>query len=661
MYQEEHILEFDQIKDIWAGYALTTAAKERVSGTHPLLAEQELAAALRETTESWKLLETCGNPPLVSFLGIPELLTAAERGECLSAAQLTEIGTALAAVSRLKSYLSRGKSQEVSLAFYEENLDELELIREEIETQIQGENVSDRASGLLRSLRSRIITAEEKMREKADAVIRANKECMSDHFSTFRNGRICVPVKREYKFKIAGSVIDKSSTGNTLFIEPGACARYFEELQELRLEEENEVRRILYELTSLVAEEAEAFRQNIRTAEKLDFAFSKGKLSLHYDGREPEIVTERRIVLKDARHPLMSPDICVPLQFSIGDGVNGIVITGPNTGGKTVAIKTVALNCMMAQCGLHVSCREAKICMNSNYLCDIGDGQNLSENLSTFSAHITNVLDILKRVGTESLVIMDELGSGTDPLEGMGIAVAILEELRKSEALFLVTTHYPEVKVYAEEQEGIVNARMTFDKENLKPLYQMVIGEAGESCAFYIAQRLGMPSGMIRRAEIAAYGRRGQKVQQGDAAEEGNREWRVRQSETAEDMSEKEGNRPEESEEPERYHVSRILRQKPVKQKKEITFCIGDSVMVYPDKKTGIVCQRANEKGVLQVQLPGKKIWINHKRVKLLVAAEELYPEDYDFSIVFDTAENRKLRHQMEKRHVEGGEIHICE
>lgn len=656
MYSEEHILEFDQIKELWAGYALTQAAKEQICRICPILSERELKAKIRETTESRNMIEICGNPPLVSFQGIPELLTSAVKGECLSASQLSEIAAALVAVNRLKGYLNRGKLQGISLAYFEENLDPLELIREEIEMQITGEEVSDGASGLLRSLRSRMMIAEEKMRERADAVIRTNKECMSDQFSTFRNGRICVPVKKEYKYKIPGSVIDKSSTGNTLFIEPAASTRYFEELQELRLEEENEVRRILYELTALVAEEEEAFRQNIRTFERLDFAFSKGKLSLHYDGTEPTVITERRIELKDARHPLMSREICVPLQFSIGNGVNGIVITGPNTGGKTVAIKTVALTCMMAQCGLHVSCREALVCMNSNYLCDIGDGQNLSENLSTFSAHITNVLDILRRVNPESLVIMDELGSGTDPLEGMGIAVAILEELKKSGALFLVTTHYPEVKVFAEQEEGIVNARMTFDKENLKPLYQMVIGEAGESCAFYIARRLGMPQSMIDRAARAAYGEEtGKNCAEADRA--------AGTCHGKSDLPEKEKQHVNykkgtaETDELQKMPAPRIIPRKEGKKKKEISFRIGDSVMVYPDKKTGIVCRKANDKGVLQVQLPGKKIWISHKRVKLLVAAESLYPEDYDFSILFDTVENRKLRHQMERKYVEGKEI----
>lgn len=316
-------------------------------------------------------------------------------------------------------------------------------------------------------------------------------------------------MKKEYKSRIKGSVIDKSSTGSTIFIEPTSVGEYYEELQILRILEKNEERRILYTLTGMVADNAAAFEENITMIEKLDYIFSKGKLSLAYGGTEPKINTVRHIWLKDGRHPLMTQEECVPLQFETGRSFRGVIITGPNTGGKTVAIKTVALNCMMAQCGLHVACRDADICMSSNFLCDIGDGQNISENLSTFSAHITNVLEILKRVNQDSLVIMDELGSGTDPAEGMGIAVAVLEELRKSGALFLVTTHYPEVKQYADKKEGIINARMTFDKESLKPLYRLVIGEAGESCAFYIAGKMGMPTEMLQAAARAAYGTEG--------------------------------------------------------------------------------------------------------------------------------------------------------
>lgn len=372
--ETDKILEFDKIKEIWKTLALTDSAKEKIEKTVPCMSERELKTKLRETTEARLLIEKIGNPPLVSLEGITENIAAAQKGDCLSPARLEEIEKALVAVMRLKEYLERGRQYEIPMAYYEENLNCLPEIREEIRMQIRNGRVDDGASKLLKTLRSEITKTEDKMKEKADSVMRSNKECMSDSFSTFRNGRLCIPVKKEYKFKIPGSVIDKSSTGNTLFIEPVAVAKLQEELQLLRIDEENEERRILYTLTVMIAEKAETMQQNISMIEKLDFLFSKGKLSLEYNGTEPQMNTERKIVLKEGRHPLMDKAICVPLEFAIGDGVQGIVITGPNTGGKTVAIKTVALNCMMAQCGLHVACREANICMNSNFLCDIGDG-----------------------------------------------------------------------------------------------------------------------------------------------------------------------------------------------------------------------------------------------------------------------------------------------
>ncbi len=639
MIDIEKVLELDQIKEIWEELALTARAKKKIRETVPCLSESELQVKQRETSEARLMIEKGGNPPLVSLAGWKEWIEISKKGDCLSPSQLEEIEKALVAVMRLKDYLKRCRQYEVSLAYYDENLDCLEEVKETIRLQIRNGRVDDGASKLLKSLRSDIDRLEDRMKEKADSVIRSNKECMSDTFSTYRNGRLCIPVKKEYKFRISGSVIDKSATGNTLFIEPTAVSKYFEELQLLKIEAENEERRILYTLTVMVAEQADIFEQNMKMMEKLDFIFSKGKLSLEYGGIEPGINTERKIVFKNGRHPLMAKDVCVPLQFEMGGEVQGVVITGPNTGGKTVAIKTVALNCMMAQCGLHVACEEADICMNSNFLCDIGDGQNLSENLSTFSAHITNVLDILKKVNKDSLVIMDELGSGTDPTEGMGIAIAILEELKKSGALFLVTTHYPEVKQYAEREKNIINARMTFDKESLKPLYQMVIGEAGESCALYIAGRLGMPENMLQTAAKAAYGMEIPEDLSKAATQ-------VLQKETSAVIKKK-----------------NLSKSKSSKKKQELAekFQIGDSVMVYPDQKIGIVCQKADEKGVLRVQLPDKKIWINHKRIKLHVAVEELYPEDYDFSILFDSVENRKLRHQMEKKHIEGEEIRLEE
>ena len=623
----EKQIEFDKIKALWTELAVTEYAKEKINSTTICLQETELRKRLRDTTDSREMVEKLGNPPLQNVTEIHEILKVAEKGDCLSPYQLERVHRVLVAVERLRDYLSRGRQLENHLAYYDENLPEEPELKEEIARQIRNEMVDDRASKNLLEIRTQIIRCEEQMKQKAEQIIRSNKECMADTYYTMRNGRVCVPVKKEYKFRVPGSTIDKSSTGSTFFIEPVGVAKYFEELQLLRIEEENEVYKILYTLTVMVADAIPHMRENMKMMEKLDYIFSKGKLSLELDASEPDINLERRIVLRDARHPLMDRSINVPLQFRLGETKRGIVITGPNTGGKTVAIKTVMLNCYMAQCGLHVTCQKADICMNSAYLCDIGDGQNLSENLSTFSAHIKNVLAVLGEVNQDSLVIMDELGSGTDPAEGMGIAIAILEELKKSGANFLVTTHYPEVKEYAAVTEGIVNARMTFDRETLQPTYQMIIGEAGESCAFYIADRLGMPNHMLKVAIKAAYG------------EAAVSEYRFQKEDS----------------ELKKESTHRIYKTKKVHHNGELStkYKIGDSVMIYPEKKIGIVCVPINEKGVLRVQLPNKKIWINHKRVKLHVAATELYPEDYDFSIIFETVENRKKLHDMNRKYTE--------
>lgn len=623
----ERQIEFDKVKDIWADLAITDWAKEKIREATIYFSETELKKQLRDTTDARFLIEKLGTPPLQNITEIKEVLRIAEKGDCLIPYQLERVEKVLVAIKRLKDYLSRGKIYGKSLAYYDENLDLLSELHEEICSKIRNGDVDDYASKELEKIRKQMMKCEEQMKQKAEQILRSNKECMADNYCTFRNGRICLPVKKEYKLKISGSIVDKSSTGNTLFIEPSGAAKYYEELQLLKIGEENEIYRILYTLSSLVSASAPVLYENLKMIEKLDFIFSKGKLSIDMDGVEPMINTERRMKLVEARHPLMDKAVAVPLQFEVGETIRGVVITGPNTGGKTVAIKTVMLNCIMAQCGLHVTCKQADICMNSSYLCDIGDGQDLSENLSTFSAHITNVLEVLSEANKDSFIIMDELGSGTDPTEGMGIAIAILEELRKSGAIFLVTTHYPEVKEYAAKAEDIVNARMVFDKETLRPTYQMVIGEAGESCAFYIADRLGMPGEMLKVAIRAAYG------------EEAVNSYSFQNPESNIIMK----------------STTKITKVRNGKNNAGLStkYKIGDSVMVYPDKKIGIVCAPMNEKGVLRVQLPNKKIWINHKRVKLHVAATELYPEDYDFSIVFETVENRKKRHDMQRKYTD--------
>lgn len=640
MNPSEKLLEFDKIKELWASFALTDRAKKEIFATTPCLNETTLNLLQKETTEAKQMIEKYGIPPLISLSDMEHILDVAEKEGCLTCEQLEYVSAMLTAVKRLKDYLNHGKAYDYALAYYEDDLTACPQIVEAIDRQVRNGRIDDYATKLLLSIRTKIDEEQTKMNEKADQIMRTHKDCMADSFRVSRNGRLCVPVKKEARNKIPGSVLDKSSSGNTYFIEPTSVAKYYDSIQMLKMDEENEEMRIRYELTAMILMNQEFIRQNITIIEKLDFAFSKGKLSFEYDGCRPLINTKRQLSLKNARHPLMEKNLCVPLQFHFEEGIRGIIITGPNTGGKTVALKTIALNSMMAQCGLHVACKEADICMNSNYLVDIGDGQNLSENLSTFSAHLKNIMNILDNLTKESLVILDELGSGTDPMEGMGIGIAILEALKQSGCLFLVTTHYPEIKNYAAAETAILNARMDFNKETLLPLYKLIIGEAGESQAFSIAKRLGMSDEMLKIAAKYAYG-------------DANAMTNIPTGTNA--ITE---NIPTHSKTSVKIAKQNTAQASGVKNAMK-RFSIGDSVIVYPDKKIGIVCKSVNEKGVLQVQMPDKKIWINHKRVKLYIKASELYPEDYDFSIIFDSVEYRKMNHQMSRKYVQGQIIEL--
>lgn len=627
MDKNYEILAFNEIINELETQASSPQAKDIIKGLSPYLSEAELRRNLKDTTQAREMLYLIGLPPTPAMENVEMILSKAERYELLTPEELEEVGIFLAAVRRMKEYLERGKIHQISLAFYNENLIMLETLREELERCIRYGKIDDYASAVLLDIRKRLQHAEEKMREKAEGMLRTNKKYMSEQFIVNRNGRVCLPVKKDYKSKIEGSVIDKSSSGTTFFIEPASIAKYREEKELMEIEEDNEVRRIIYTLMSEIEAKKEEFRQNLDILVKLDFIFAKGKLSAEMDGIEPHINTDRYIRLKEARHPLLQKESCVPLDFAIGNGRRGVIITGPNTGGKTVSIKTVGLFTLMACSGLHIPCKEADICMNNLVLCDIGDGQNITDNLSTFSSHITNVLDILRKVTRESLVIMDELGSGTDPAEGMGIAIAILEQLRLSGCLFLVTTHYPEVKTYASGYEEIINARMAFDRENLKPLYRMEIGIAGDSCALYIAKRLGMPEEMLYTAAKEAYG---------EVKENLRKELEL--------VPESKGTIRKE------YAPSIAkIKKKPEFNASAPSFTRGDSVSVQPENEIGIVVQPADKKGNVLVQIKKNKTMINQKRLKLKVAATELYPEDYDFSIIFDTVENRKARNKMNK------------
>lgn len=635
------MLEFDKIKEKLKEFTVTKKAKERLNELMPIMIEKELRDRMKETSEARTLLDVQGTPPLSKVNNIREYIESALRGESLSIDELENIKIFATGCNRIIRYLNKSEDLNLKISEYSKGMMNLEFIKDEIERCIRNGRVDDYASKELKEVRKKIEQLSNNMRIRLENMLKNKKEYFSESFVSNRNGHFTLPVKKEYKHQISGSVIDVSSSGATYFIEPSSVAKMKEELNELNLIENNEERRILYMLSSSVSDFSNDILLNLEYIEDLDYIFAKAKLSAHMDGKEPSINTNRYIRIVNGRHPLINRDQCIPLNIEFRKDIRGVIITGPNTGGKTVALKTVGLFSVMTQCGLHIPCYDGDICMNTQVLCDIGDGQSITENLSTFSSHIKNVIAIMKLVDKEALVLMDELGSGTDPTEGMGIGIAILEELKQSNCNFIATTHYPEVKDYAKHTENIMNARMAFDKQSLKPLYRLEMGEAGESCALYIAKRLGMSSRMLAKAYEVTYHKSNPEYSSNNNI--------ISELSNQDDNSIDDNKIVNET----NHKVVQIQKMdnKATTNLRFDKFRIGDSVMVYPSKKLGIVFQRSDSNGNVGVQIQKKKIYVNHKRLQLKAAAKDLYPENYDFSIIFDSVENRKAAHVMNKRY----------
>ena len=628
-------LEFDRIREMLAEHALSDKVKEDILRLEPYMEEDKAIRELGKTTQAKNIMETMGSPPLASMTNLFKVLSLIDKDAMLTPENLVCVSQFISACKRMKTYLKNAESTSQDIAYYGNSIDTLSFLQDEIDGSIRGEAVYDKASDALYDLRRKIIKAGDEIKAKIDGILRSSSKYLSESFVSYKNGHYTLPVKKQYKGSVQGSVIDISNSRGTYFIEPKAVEQLQQKLAILEIEENNEVRRILYELTALVADHLTGIKINIEAMEILDFIFAKGKLSLAMDANPARISPEKKIIIRQGRHPMLEKEKAVPLDFEIGGATRGIIITGPNTGGKTVAIKTVGLLSVMTQCGLHVPTQEAVFCMHNIVLCDIGDGQSITENLSTFSSHMTNIISILRVADEDSLVLLDELGSGTDPTEGMGLATAILEALAEKDCLMVATTHYPQIKELAGKTEGFENARMTFDRENLMPLYKLEIGEAGQSCAIYIAQRLGLPKNMLERAYEAAYDSQSVTAERIDI--------------DFDKMEDKAVGKPGET--AKKYYVERKKDAPDTLKEVAEKFTVGDCVMLISNRETGIVFRAADEKGEVGVQIKKQKHFFNHKRLRLVVPAGELYPDDYDMSIVFDSVEDRRARKIMSKRH----------
>ena len=620
MTQDWITLEYHIIIEKLQAQAVSQAAKKRLKDTAPILNEGLCRARMEETTAAKSVLENAGTPPLAEIDGTKTSLIQAAQGGMLSPGQLTQAARFCTAIRRMRRYLQDARLFSAGIASFSTELPDLSELEEEIARAVREDTILDDASPALRNLRRQRERTEQEIREKLNQVLLHHKKELSDSYVTQRGGAYVIPVQKRYQSAFPGRVVDASAKGNTVFMEPNAVQSLRQGLEALLIDIDTEERRILWALSDRVAGEEMFLRSAMRVMTDLDVLFARGKLSLEMDARPVELTAERMIRLVDARHPLLDKDACVPLNLEIKLPDAGIAVTGPNTGGKTVCLKTVGLLTLMAQSGLHIPCGAGTVIgMMDRVLCDIGDSQSISQNLSTFSGHMTNVIRILSECSRDSLVLLDELGSGTDPAEGSGLAAAILEELLRRGCFFLVTTHDPQIKLWAEQTPHVISARMAFDQESLRPLYLLEMGKSGESCAIEIARRLGMDMNLLTRArQVADHGTH---------------------------------TPPAPQKRPMGIPASRLKRLETKKEGAFERFTMGDSVQLLPEKKTAIVYKPADDDGNVVIQFQGEKLTVRHNRLKLLIPAAELYPPDYDFSIVFDTVANRKAAHTIARKY----------
>ena len=484
--------------------AVSDLAKARAAALTPSTDEAEVRRRLSETSAARSMMVTRGSPSFSGVRDVRASLQRADMGGVLNTRELMDIAGVLAAARGAKAYAAGdGKGEKTCIDYLFQSIQANRFLEDKITSSIAGEEeIADAASSELASIRRLIRAASARVREALQKIISSPSyaKALQDPIITTRSERYVVPVKAEFKNAVPGLVHDVSSSGATLFVEPMAAVKANNELRELRAREKAEIERILAELSADCAEHSDDISRDYDLLVQLDLIFAKARLSYALDAVEPEI-SKREIRLHKARHPLLAKETAVPITVELGGDYDTLVITGPNTGGKTVTLKTIGLMCVMAACGLHIpAAGDSAVPVFSGVLADIGDEQSIEQNLSTFSSHMTNIVRILDECGDNTLVLFDELGAGTDPTEGAALAISIIEYARQRGAVIAATTHYAELKVYATNEKGVVNASCEFDVATLKPTYRLLVGIPGKSNAFAISERLGVPGEIIADA-----------------------------------------------------------------------------------------------------------------------------------------------------------------
>lgn len=607
-------LQYNELKQIVKSYCVSGLGKQLLDKLEPSSNMTVVKNRLNETTEARTILDAGSQMPFLGLSTIDNAIQNLEKGMILDPRELVSISDFLRGCRKVKKFMEEKDFFAPVLASYANSMTEFKNIEEEINFSIKGNIVDSLASNELKRIRNRIGIAEEKIKDRLNKFLKssANQKYIQEFFISQKDDRYTIPIKASYKNEVPGTIIEISSKGSTVFIEPNTVAKFREELAQLKAEEAMEEYQILATLSGVILEHIHAIKINMDLISQYDMVFAKAKFSKHIGGTEPRLNEHGYIKLVNCKHPLLTSE-AVPLNFEIGKDYRSLIITGPNAGGKTIVLKTIGLLTLATMLGFHiVADKETEISLFENIFAEIGDNQSIENALSTFSSHMKNLSEIMRAANNHTLLLFDEIGSGTEPNEGAALAISILEEFYYMGCMTVATTHYGEIKRFSEMHDDFMNAAMQFNNETLEPMYKLMIGKSGESNALWISRKMNIHEKVLQRAK--------------DYME--NKEYHI-----------------------ELLHEDKIRKPKVIKEKVQNMYDYkkGDRVNLLDHNDFGIVYKEMDKFYNVIVFYDNEFIEMNAKRISLELPAAELYPEGYDLETLFVDYSTRKMEHDIQR------------
>ncbi|AZB41489.1 endonuclease MutS2 [Bacillus sp. FJAT-42376] len=607
-------LQYSKLKDMIKSHCVSGLGKNLLDKLEPVSSLKAVKNRLNETSEARAILNADGHVPFSGVTNIEGILQNAQKGMILNPGELVSLSDFLRGCRKLKRFMLEREFFAPVLASYAQSMSEYMDAEDEINTAIKDGIVDSSASRVLRRIRGQIEIKEEKIKALLTKFMNSseNKKYIQDFFITRKNDRFTIPIKASFKNQVSGSIVEASSTGSTVFMEPPGAGKLNGELEMLKAEESVEEYQILATLIGIISENLHGIHINMELISQYDMVFAKAKYSQHIQGIEPALNDTGHIRLVQCRHPLLTGK-AVPLDFEIGNEYRSLVITGPNAGGKTIVLKTIGLLTLAVMSGFHIPAdKGTEISVFNQIFADIGDNQSIENALSTFSSHMKNLSEIMSAATNHTLLLFDEIGSGTEPNEGAALAISILEEFYHMGCMTVATTHYGEIKRFSELHPDFMNAAMQFDQETLEPAYRLIIGKSGDSNALWISRKMNMRSAVLERAE----------------AYMDNKAYRL-----------------------ERVDANKVRKPKADKVPPAQTadYQKGDKVTLLDYEDTAIVYKERDKFRNVTVFYKGEMLEINDKKLTPKLKAAELYPDGYDLEQLFTDYQTRKLRHDIER------------